>query len=609
MNVSDLLEQMRRFDDDPSSFLVNLLAAQCVLSKAGAGAIIHSNTEQNINVLAVHPKLEKGIAPPSWLTESTKLLQQNTEQTATLKPLENSSDDQTSAKNHIAIIPLKMVEISNLTAVFYIETEDQDLLEEIFQKLQLVTEMMNYSQTRFAKLAGEGRLKRLQQAMEILSDLNQQDEFTSASMSLCNEIASQWQCQRVSVGFLKGRYVQLKAMSHIEDFSRKMKAIQDIESAMEESLDQDIEVLSPALDDSTYISRAADQLSQKYGPQTVLSLPLRQKGDVIGVLTLERPADKLFTSDEIETIRLTCELCTARLNNLYEYNRWIGATIALKTRNFFARFLSPKHTLAKALTIIIFASILFSVFVKGQFRPKAPFILEAIQQQVIPAPFDGYIKSVAVEVGDSIEGKDSVLASLDDAELRLQLAAAKAEKTGYLKQESAYMRDNETAQSQIARANADKTQAAIDLLNYQINQANLISPINGIVVKGDLKRQIGAPVKTGDILFEVCPLKSLRGQLMVPEDLIFDIKVGQKGKLATASYPGQAIEFEVERINPMAEVVNQRNVFKVRVRLLEMHPWMRPGMEGVAKVSVGKRPYIWIWTRKINNWIRMKLWL
>jgi multidrug resistance efflux pump len=228
---------------------------------------------------------------------------------------------------------------------------------------------------------------------------------------------------------------------------------------------------------------------------------------------------------------------------------------------------------------------------------------------VIPAPFDGYIKSVAVEVGDSIEGGNSVLATLNDAELRLQLAAQKAERVGFLKQESAFRRDNETAQAQIARANADKIQAAIDLLNYQIAQANLISPISGIVVKGDLKRQIGAPVNTGDILFEVCPQKSLRGQLLVPEDLIFDIKVGQKGKLATASYPAQPIEFVVERINPVAEVVNQRNVFKVRVRLLETPEWMRPGMEGIAKVSAGKRPYIWIWTRKINNWLRMKLWL
>lgn len=608
--VSDLLDRLGRFDEDPSQFLGNLLAVKCFLGEADEGAILCDDGDGRVDVIAVHPQVERKSAAPAWLVKTAELVQEvHAKDAIVIKPLEQSTVDGEPAKNHIVMIPLKMVEINNAIAVFLIETDDEAVLEARSQRLQLTVSMLCYSEARLTRLTGQSRLIRLRQAMEILSALNQQDKFTSTSMAFCNEVASQWQCERVSLGFLEGRYVQLKAMSHTEDFSRKMKVVQDIESAMEECLDQDIEVLSPASDDTTYISRAADALSQKNGLKTVLSLPLRRNSEVVAVLTLERPADKAFNLDEIETIRLTCELCTARLKNLYEYNRWIGATIAVKTRSFFAEFLGPKHTLAKVLTIILFIAILFVVFVKGQFRPKAPFILEAIQQQVIPAPFDGYIKSVAVEVGDNIEGENSILATLDTAELRLQLAAAKAEKAGYLKQESFHMRNNETAEAQIARANADKTQAQIDLLNYQIGQANLISPINGIVVKGDLKRQIGAPVKTGDILFEVCPLESLRAQLMVPEDLIFDIEVGQEGKLATASYPGQPIKFIVERINPMAEVVNQRNVFKVRVRLLETYPWMRPGMEGVAKVSVGKRRYIWIWTRKITNWIRMKLWL
>ena len=609
MKVSDLLEEFGRFDENPSSFLVNLLAGQCFLAKVDAGAILCNNKEQRVDVLALYPQLEKGDEPPLWLRESAQLLQKHAKNTPVLKPLDSSSAEGEPARNYIAMVSLEMVEIRNAVVVFVIETDDETVFDKKFQELQLIAGMLNYSEARFGRLVGEGRLRRLQQSMEILSAINEQNKFTSAAMALCNEVASQWQCQRVSLGFLKGRYVQIKSVSHTEDFSRKMKAIQDIEAAMEECMDQDIEVLSPAFDGANYVSRAAEQLSQKYGLQTVLSLPLRHKGEVIGVVTLERPLENTFSSDEVEAARLACELSTARLKNLYENNRWFGATMALKTRNFFAWFLGPKHTFAKLITILCFAAILFVVFVDGEFRPKAPFILEAIQQQVVPAPFDGYIKSVAVEVGDSIEGENSILATLDDAELRLQLAAGKAEKAGYLKQESAYMRDSKTAQAQIARANVEKVQAQIDLLNYQIGQANLISPINGIVVKGDLKRQIGAPVKAGNILFEVCPLESLRAELLLDEDLIFDIVVGQEGRLATASYPGQPITFVVERINPMAEVVNQRNVFKVRVRLLETYSWMRPGMEGVAKVSVGKRPYIWIWTRKITNWIRMKFWL
>ncbi len=608
MEVSDLLNRLGRFDESPSQFLVNLLVAQCLLGEADGGAILCGSSTGRVEVLAVYPLLERPVDVPAWLAEAAELLQkEQTTDSVVIKPLEQSFG--VGISTYVIMIPLKMAEVDNATVIFRVETDDKTALEEKSQKLQLIVGMLNYSEAGPGRLIGQERLKRLQQAMEILSIVNQQEKFVSAAMTFCNETASKWQCERASLGFLEGRYVQLKAMSHTEDYSRKMQVVVDIESAMEECLDQDVEILSPAEQDVTYISRAADKLAQASGRQVVLSLPLRRDGECIAVLTLERPADKAFSADEIETIRLVCELCSARLKNLYEYNRWFGATIAIKSRKFFAGFLGPRHTWAKVMTILCFAAILFLIFAKGQFKAQAPFVLETIEQQVVPAPFDGYLKSVEVEIGEEIEGGTSVLATLDTAELRLQLAAAKAERAGYLKEAAAAMRDNETARAQIAQANVDKSQAQIDLLNYYISRANLISPISGIVVKGDLKRQIGAPVKTGDLLFEICPLESMRAQLMVPEDLIFDIKVGREGRLATASYPNKPIRFVVERVNPMAEVVNQRNVFKVRVRLLETYPWMRPGMEGVAKVSVGKRLYVWIWTRKITNWIRMKLWL
>jgi multidrug resistance efflux pump len=332
-------------------------------------------------------------------------------------------------------------------------------------------------------------------------------------------------------------------------------------------------------------------------------------GKVLAVLTLERPIENTFNPDEVEAVRLACELCTARLCNLYEYNRWIGATIAVKSRNLVAAFLGPAHTWIKLTAILFCTAVIFLIFGKGQYRVEAPFVLEATVQQVIPAPFDGYIETINVEVSDEIEADTTILGSLDTAELNLNLATVKAERAGYLKEAAEYMDRGEIAQNQISRAKAEQADARIKLLEYQIGQAKLKSPISGVVVEGDLKREIGAPVDVGDVLFEVCPLELLRAQLLVPEDQIYDIKVGQEGYLATASYPGQRIRFTVERISPIAEVANQRNIFKVRVKLLETYDWMRPGMEGVAKVSIDKRKYAWIWSRKIVNWIRMKLWL
>jgi multidrug resistance efflux pump len=191
-----------------------------------------------------------------------------------------------------------------------------------------------------------------------------------------------------------------------------------------------------------------------------------------------------------------------------------------------AAFVGPKHTWIKLVGILCCAAILFLIFGKGQFRAEAPFVLEATVQQMIPAPFDGYIETVNVEVSDQIEADTSILGSLDTAEFRLNLAEAQANKAGLLKEAAAHMDKGDIAQNQIANAKADQVDAQIKLLEYQISQASLVSPISGVVVKGDLKRQIGAPVKVGDILFEVCPLESLRAELLVPEDQIFDIEIG-----------------------------------------------------------------------------------
>lgn len=609
--ASERVETPSHSQNPLSNYLFQILTVYCQLKHIKQAAIIRGNSDKSVHVLSVCPN--SGAIDPKqrWLGHSARMYSKVISENRTiLQPfLKNEELYGQHPNQHLLMIPFDISEMNALVAVFLVETKDPTLLERLCNQVQHGFYLLSLSETRVRSNANPASAKRLTQAIRVSSNVNQQDKFTSAAMAFCNEIATQWHCERVSLGFLKGRYVQIKAMNHTEEFYRKMDLIQNIESAMEECLDQDTEILVPVPQETCFIYRATQNLADRGNPRTILSFPLRQQGKVFAVLTLERIFEKPFLPDEIETLRLSCELCSARMADLYQHDRWFGSLLAERARKMFAGLLGPTHTWGKVAGIVFFLILVFLIFAKGQFRPDSPFVLEAVEQQVIPTPFDGYLKTVEVDVGDTVQQDTSVLATLDTAELRLQLAAAQADKVGYLKQVSAAMRDNETAQAQIAQANADKAQAQIDLLNHQINQSRLTTPLGGVVVKGDLKRQIGAPVKTGDILFEVCPLESIRAQLLVPDDLVLYMEVGQEGRLATASYPDKPIRFVVERIDPMAEVVNQRNVFKVRARLLETYPWMRPGMEGVAKVEVGKKRYVWIWTRKLTNWVRMKLWL
>ncbi len=93
------------------------------------------------------------------------------------------------------------------------------------------------------------------------------------------------------------------------------------------------------------------------------------------------------------------------------------------------------------------------------------------------------------------------------------------------------------------------------------------------------------------------------------EETISDIRVNMRGELATTSYPSERIPFVVDRIEPTAELSNQRNIFKIRVRLESNPTWIRPGMRGIAKIEVGPRSCGWIVTHRLADWFRMHFWL
>jgi multidrug resistance efflux pump len=186
-----------------------------------------------------------------------------------------------------------------------------------------------------------------------------------------------------------------------------------------------------------------------------------------------------------------------------------------------------------------------------------------------------------------------------------------SERNGYIKQAEIAGQEQKEAEKQMYGHQADQAQAAADSYQWQIDRATITSPIDGVMLSGDLRTKINAPVRAGDELYQVGQLDKLRAELSVSEDQISELHVGQRGVLKATSYPNRAVHFTIERITPVATVVGQKNVFKVRVAIdrADIKDWMRPGIEGNAKVDIRPEKYAWIWTHRMINWVRMKLWM
>ncbi len=84
--------------------------------------------------------------------------------------------------------------------------------------------------------------------------------------------------------------------------------------------------------------------------------------------------------------------------------------------------------------------------------------------------------------------------------------------------------------------------------------------------------------------------------------------MGQKGSLITNALPDEPFTFVVDKLTPIAEAKAGRNSFRVEGLLTENSDRLRPGMEGVAKIDIGRRRLIWIWTHSLIDWLRIWAW-
>ncbi len=445
------------------------------------------------------------------------------------------------------------------------------------------------------------------EALDLMTLLNDEDKYLAAAMTFCNELASRFECFRVSLGWLKKGYVRVQAVSHMEQFEKKMEVVQLLEAAMEEAFDQDEEILFPKQADQTSITRDHERYVQNQDVGNMVSIPIRVNGEPAGVLSCERET-KPFTENEVHSLRLICDQASRRLADLKNKDRWFGAKIADAAKETAGRLVGVEHTFAKCVGIGMCLALIFLVFGKWEYRIEAPFILKTDDLAYIPAPFDGYIDKVHVQVGDRVNRND-VLLSLDNQELLLQEFSAIADITRYAGEEKKSGARSDLAEMKIAHALKVQAEAKLDLIRYHLANCDLRAPFPGIVVEGDLKELLGAPVRKGDVLFKVARLEKMYAVLDVDERDIHEISLNQTGEIAFISRPKLKYPIRVELIEPVVVTKEEGNVFPLRCVLSgSVENWWRPGMSGIAKIDVGKRNILWIITHRTVDFFRLLLW-
>ncbi len=605
--IIDGLSRLRRFDGTPAEFWPRYIEGCARLVEGKTGMLLVRENNESWKNLVVWPSGGLGsLAGTKVGSVIEDVAEASTEKGYAWQHVKSGVKQ----KDEEVVLGVRLnFDEENRTgvAIFLIGGSIGPDVEELTARLKLVADIPAVYQMGRISQQAQSDVVKFADALDLMVLLNAEKKYMAAAMTFCNELASRFRCTRVSLGWLKGGYVRVQAISHMEKFEKKMEAVQSLEAAMEEALDQDEELLWPKNEESTSVIRDHEVYAREIGAGYIISLPIRIDDEVEGVVTCER-MEEPFSEIEVSGLRLLCDQAARRLADLRRIDRWFGARFLTYTKESFSKLLGVEHTLGKLIGLVVFIALAVLLFGRLTYRVEAPFILKTDDLVYLPAPFDGYIDKVPGQVGDLVKKGDTLL-SFDIRELLLEESTAIANKSRYTREAEKARAQNALADMKIAQAMKEQAQAQLDLVRYHIDHAELKAPFAGIVVEGDLKELLGAPVHKGDVLFKIARIEKMYAELEVSEKDIHEISIGLSGEIAFVSRPELKFPIKVERIDPVAVTKEKGNVFIVRgVFTDRISQWWRPGMSGISKINVGKRNIFWIITHRTVDFLRIFLW-
>lgn len=458
----------------------------------------------------------------------------------------------------------------------------------------------------------EWELRATSAAMELISAMARAPSLRQAYHLLVNELQRGTDAQQVALGIVAPRRgaCRLEAISNTAEFDHGSAHARHLTCAMDESLVRKRVTLWPPLrTKERYATRAHRQLTERLNQPAVCSVPLQEDADqrYVGVLTfagrrevIQSASTQFLLKALAPHIASALELRRRAEPHWWQRaGKWLGTGAGKSTSKGWA---SRRGSLAA-----VFVLALFSLsWLPLPHRVGTVCELEPVVRRFAVAPYGGLLKSSLVARGDMVR-QGQLLARMEDRELQWELSATLAELGRVRTKRNQAMNDHDVSHVQLAELEMEQLQLKVQLLQQRASQMEIVSPVAGVVLDAPLEDAETAPVRMGQMLFEIAPLHRIRLVLSVAEIDLPAIRAGLPVTARLDGARGRAIAARLTRIQPSAQLQRERNLFLAEAELDNPDQSLRPGMRGRAQISAGYRPLGWIWFHKAWHRLQMAL--
>jgi multidrug efflux pump subunit AcrA (membrane-fusion protein) len=483
-----------------------------------------------------------------------------------------------------------------LAAVFLIGAERPESFAVV---LQLMAGLLSSYYQQRQSHTGEWEVSTACAILDLVVSVGQTSDVHDAGVLLVNAVKEFLACERVAVGMKKRRSAQCKllAISGMSDLNPQAELPQAVQGALVETMRSDDWTVWPAEESRAGLLLSAHaNLSELCGKEHVCSAPLRtSNGDVVGAwvfwgLETADTRDRAERFARVAAAPVGTALDLLKHGQVNPIRRMIGKWRLFERKAFW----------------ISAAAIILLGFSFWPYRISSDCSIEPVTKRYVVAPFAGVFEKSLVRPGDVVAA-DQKLAEMDGRELRMQLSEVMAAYHRARKSRDVNVATGKTAAAQIDVLEMQIQDQKRQLLESRIKNLDIKSPTAGIVVTGDLERSQGAPVTSGQALYEIAPLDRMIVEIEIRDEDIAHVEVGQKVAVKLDAYPGKVWVGTIEKIHPRSEIRDSKNVFIAEVSLGEDGETLHPGMKGTATVTTSSHTLLWIGFHKA--WYTTLKWL
>jgi hypothetical protein len=438
------------------------------------------------------------------------------------------------------------------------------------------TQFINQFVLRKSLTKEQTQLRQLAERWKLTDDLFQSTNLGQASRLLVNQLRRITQASLVSLA-IDGK---LMAISDVEYIDHQCESMQFVRAACEAGL-----ITGGML---TYLVEAdradAAQLPLQafcrlFHLDACVSLPLGVKDPSARhrISLLLAGDSKLFSSqDYLERVQQIVEPFGAQLKILLKGTRSLSATLLDRLVEL------TRHRWRK-IVAISFLALSLAMAIPMPYRISCDCEVQPVKRRFVAAPFESILERTLAKNGDVVK-KDQVIAQLDGRLLRFELSGLEAELVGAKKRYDTELAAGNIAQSQIAKSEMDRLKARISLLQKRFAELEIRSPIDGVIINGDLEKVEGVSLTIGQALFEIAPLDEMIVEMAIPESEIRHAETHMEVALKLNAFPYETWYSKVDSIHPRAELNENNSVFVAQAAIANTDGVLRPGMKGTAKI-------------------------